>query len=260
MARFPLVELLFALSACTPRPAVTPEPSVTETVSIVADAGETAQIDDTADATADPNEPVREVMLGDPWFIVEASNTPYATSMKNGQRTNALANRWLDGADAGAGVTPQWFAGVEHSGEAASRQYANAYRARDASNAEKIAAVLAGAENALGIAKRLDEVGLVHLPPDWRTHAGLALTFEDVAVGPVSRWRDEGHALVQLCIEIGSDWKVDDANVAKCKALRKLGGRVAIRRAFARDAGARGCRCQPGDPLCSENVSWCVRQ
>jgi len=260
MARFGLVELLFALSACAPRPAATPEPSVTETVSIAADAGETTEIDDTADAAVAEAEPVREVTLGDPWFVVEASNTPYASSIADARRTSAAVNRWLDAADAGAGVTPQWFGGVEQFGETTSRLFANAYRAHDATNAEKIAAVLAGAENALGIAKRLDDLGFVHLPPAWRTHAGLALTFEDVANGPVARWRDEGHALVQLCIEAASDWKIADANVAKCKALRKLGGRVAIRRAFARDAGARGCRCQPGDPLCSENVSWCVRQ
>lgn len=252
------VELLFALSACTPRPAATPEPLVPETVSILGDAAAVAEIDDTADAFPEPAAAPPVVTLGDPWFVTDASETAFTTSIFFARRSSGDAERWLDGADAGAGITPEWFAGVERSAESASRFFANAYHARDASEAEKIAAVLAGAESALRIARRLDDLGLAVLPARWRTHAGLALTFEDVASGPVQRWRDEGHALVQLCIEAATDLHVEDANVAKCKALRKLGGRVAIRRAFARDAGARGCRCQPGDPLCSENASWCL--
>src|SRR5690606_28516814 len=99
------------------------------------------------------------------------------------------------------------------------------------------------------------------MPAAWRADPTLAVTFEDVAMGPARRWREEGLALLQLCIEAAFDASLKDASTARCVALRKKEGTAAVRRAFARgDAGAQGCRCAPGDPLCSEPFTWCSRR
>jgi hypothetical protein len=158
-------------------------------------------------------------------------------------------------------VTPAWFSDVNRRAEDMSRWYAHAFRASNATPEEKISVVLAAAESALRLAKRLDAVGLGSMPKTWRTDPSLAITFEDVAMGPARRWRDEGLALVQLCIEAAFDANVHDASTKRCLALRKAEGTAVIRRAFARsDAGAQGCRCAPGDPLCSEPATWCSRR
>lgn len=153
------------------------------------------------------------------------------------------------------------FADVNRRAQDMSSWYAHAFRAPNATSEQKIAVVLTAAESALRLARRLDDAGLTSMPKSWRTDATLAVTFEDVSMGPAKRWREEGLALVQLCIEAAFDMNVHDASTRRCLGLRKAEGAAVIRRAYARsDAGAQGCRCAPGDPLCSEPSTWCSRR
>lgn len=262
--RFTLVELAFALSACTPRPAsapltvdlAAPPPAV---VAFVEDA-EAAPIEENGEPAAfEPKEVV--VAPSWDWLSQEVSAHAYSVSLSNGDHARSKVEGLLGASDAGLGVTPTWFADVNRRASDMSAWYAHAFRAPNATPEQKIAVVLLAAESALSLARRLDEVGLGAMPKAWRTDPKLAVTFEDVSLGPSRRWRDEGLALVQLCIEAAFDANVHDASTKKCQALRKTQGAAVIRRAFARaDAGAQGCRCAPGDPLCSEPATWCSRR
>jgi hypothetical protein len=219
-----------------------------------------APIEETGDAAM--HEPQEVLVARDwDWLSTEASAHAYSVSLGNGDWNRAKVDALLSASDAGLGVTPAWFSDVNRRAEDMSRWYAHAFRASNATPEEKISVVLAAAESALRLAKRLDAVGLGSMPKTWRTDPSLAITFEDVAMGPARRWRDEGLALVQLCIEAAFDANVHDASTKRCLALRKAEGTAVIRRAFARsDAGAQGCRCAPGDPLCSEPATWCSRR
>lgn len=261
--RFTLVELCFALTACAPRPASAPVPveipAGPVAVAIVDDAS-AAPIDETGDAAAFA--PV-EVFVPEAWdwLSTETSMHAYSVSVSNGDHARGKVDALLASSDAGLGVTPAWFSDVNRRAQDMSGWYAHAFRAPNAKPEEKIAVVLLAAESALRIGKRLDEVGLGTMPKTWRTDPSLAVTFEDVSMGPAKRWREEGLALVQLCIEAAFDANVHDASTKKCQALRKAEGTAVIRRAFRRgDAGAQGCRCAPGDPLCSEPQTWCARR
>jgi hypothetical protein len=261
VARFTLVELAFALSACTPRPATAPLPQGPPDpplVAVVTDAAAATELNEPEDAAA--SAPTEVVVAHDwDWLTAEPSTVPYSVSLSNGDWARSKVNALLDTSDAGLGVTPRWFGQLNTKAEDASRWYALAFHAENATPPEKVAVALLAAEGALSLAHRLDEVGLTAMPRAWRADPTLAVSFEDVAHGPARRWRDEGLALVQLCIETAFDLNVHDASTKKCLTIRKTEGTVAIRRAFAREAGARGCRCSPGDPLCSEGASWCSR-
>lgn len=253
------IEIVLSLSACAPRNAAAPPaPPTAIVVAVERPAAEEAiEEDDAAAITVD----VPAVTLDDVWSIPKTSDVPHAQAIAQARAARAKVIDMLRTADAGAGMTASWFERVHVGAEATSRAFAAAYHAADATPAQKIATALAGAESALDLAARLDALGLGQLPRTWRTDPSLALTFEDVNAGPAKRWRDEGLALVQLCIEGAYDLGIDDASAATCKTMRTRMGRVAIRQAYARDAGDRGCRCHPGDPLCSEGAgqdAWCA--
>ncbi len=256
--RPPSFELVLALSACAPRaPVAAPAPPPPIEIAQVEPPAERRDEAQEADADVTISE-VPAVTLDDAWSTTKTSAVPYAHALSQARAARARVLDALRTADAGAGMTAAWFERVHLAAEATSRWFAAAFHASDASPAEKIAAALAGAEGALDLAARLDALGLTALPRTWRTDPSLALTFEDVSAGPTRRWRDEGLALVQLCVEAAYDLGVDDASARACKTTRTRMGRVAIRRAFGRDAGERGCRCHPGDPLCSETAAWCM--
>lgn len=261
--RFTLVELAFALTACTPRPAAAPLavalPVQPPVIVAVEDDVRASGIEETGDAAAFAPQEVLVAPDWD-WLSTETSVHAYSVSVGNGDLHRSKVDALLGSSDAGLGVTPAWFADVNRRAQDMSSWYAHAFRAPNATSEQKIAVVLVAAESALRLAKRLDEAGLGAMPKTWRTDPTLAVTFEDVSMGPAKRWREEGRALVQLCIESAFDMNVHDASTKKCQALRKTEGRAVIRRAYARgDAGARGCRCAPGDPLCSEPATWCAR-
>lgn len=256
--RFSLVEWAFALSACTPRPATAPVAMdlPVQAPAIVVE----SPIDESGDAAAFAVEEVVVPPSWD-WLSTETSVHAYAVSLSNGDSARSKLEGLLASSDAGLGVTPAWFADVNRRAQDMSSWYAHAFRAPNATAEQKVAVVLLAAESALRLAKRLDDAGLGAMPATWRTDPSLAVTFEDVSMGPAKRWREEGLALIQLCIEAAFDVNVHDASTKRCQALRKAEGTAIIRRAYARgDAGAQGCRCVPGDPLCSEPSTWCARR
>src|SRR5690606_6895889 len=110
----------------------------------------------------------------------ESSPVAYAVSRRSGDAARARVEALLVARDAGPGVTAAWFASVSRHAEDASRSYASAFRATDATSAEKVAVVLEAAEGALALARRLDALGLDAMPAAWRADPTLAVTFEDV--------------------------------------------------------------------------------
>lgn len=260
--RITFVELAFALSACTPRPATAPVVEIPPTPVVVAAPGDAsvAVIEETGDAATSAPVEVFVPPTWD-WLSTETSVHAYSVALSNGDWARSKVDALLGSSDAGLGVTPAWFADVSRRAQDMSGWYAHAFRAPNATPEQKVAVVLLAAESTLALAKRLDAAGLGAMPKTWRTDPSLAVTFEDVSIGPAKRWREEALALVQLCVEAAFDTNVHDASTKKCQALRKAEGTAVIRRAFARsDAGAQGCRCAPGDPLCSEPATWCSRR
>jgi hypothetical protein len=92
----------------------------------------------------------------------------------------------------------------------------------------------------------------------------VALTFEDVAHGPGERWRQEGIALVDLCIVQARSAGIDGPTARQCGALRRsVVGSAGARTSRPakkplRDGRVNGCACAFGDPLCSASMSgWC---
>jgi hypothetical protein len=253
---------LLVLSACAPRLATAPTVDIPPTPVVVAavDDASASAIEETGDAAAFA--PIEVVVSPTwDWLSTETSVHAYSVSLSNGDFNRSKVDALLSSSDAGLGVTPAWFADVNRRAQEMSGWYAHAFRAPNATSEQKVAVVLLAAESALRLAKRLDDAGLGSMPKTWRADPSLAVTFEDVSMGPAKRWREEGLALVQLCIEAAFDANVHDASTKKCQALRKAEGTAVIRRAYARsDAGAQGCRCAPGDPLCSEPATWCSRR
>ena len=142
-----------------------------------------------------------------------------------------------------------WFTRAMAHVDHASRQYAAAFHAVDASREGRIDAISEAAELELLVAKSLDDQGLDVLPTAWRSDAAVASTFEDVAVGPSRRWRDDGRALARQCIQTASEQAVTTEAAKRCALLRS--GQPTAHK-------ASGCGCDPGDPLCSASLGgWC---
>ncbi|MBS2016492.1 MAG: hypothetical protein JST00_26645 [Deltaproteobacteria bacterium] len=148
-----------------------------------------------------------------------------------------------------------WFAKAYPAVDRASRMYAAAFHAGDAAREGRIDAIAEAAELVLTLSQRLDELGLAAMPVAWRTDPALASTFEDVAVGPTRRWRDEARALAKQCVETARATGVVTPAAKTCASL-PTGARAKVAKR-ASDAGA-SCACDPGDPLCSASLGgWC---
>jgi hypothetical protein len=160
--------------------------------------------------------------------------------------------------DAGT-PTPKQFERASSLLDQGSRQFAAAYHAPDASSANKIDALREAADMILAWSRRIDEAGLARAPATYRSDSAVALTFEDVANGPAKRWREEGLALVHLCIESARASGISSPSARDCSTMRQSYARVIGKKPLAMaDAGASGCACDPGDPLCSASMSgWC---
>jgi hypothetical protein len=151
-----------------------------------------------------------------------------------------------------------WVRRTNESADRVSRAYAAAFRASDATEAQRVEIALAGAEVALAWFRRLDAMGFAKTPAAWRTDPAMGLTFEEVSVGIGMRWRDEGLALVALCVATAKNGNVDNAAALACNLMQRRFGRVAIARTMPpkSDTKTTPCRCAPGDPLCSTD-DWC---
>lgn len=92
------------------------------------------------------------------------------------------------------------------------------------------------------------------MPVAWRADPAVVSTFEDIAIGPTRRWRDEARVLARQCIDTARDSGVLTDAARRCAALRTGTPQKAKR---GPDPNA-GCACSPGDPLCSASLGgWC---
>lgn len=162
----------------------------------------------------------------------------------------------LPPASASEAAIRQWFTQSQGLADQASRMFAAAFHATDATREGRIDAIAEAAELDMAMARRLEDAGLATMPSAWRSDPSVASTFEDIAVGPTRRWRDEARVLARQCIETArEDGVLTDA--AKRCALLRTGAPVKVARRGA-DAGAP-CACSAGDPLCSASLGgWCA--
>jgi hypothetical protein len=148
-----------------------------------------------------------------------------------------------------------WYGQAQGLVDQASRMYAAAFHASDAPREGRIVAIAEAAELDMAMARSLDEAGLGAMPAAWRADPAVASTFEDTAVGPTRRWRDEARVLARQCIEVAHESGVQTEAARRCAGLR-TGAPQKLAKGGA-DAGA-GCACSPGDPLCSASLGgWC---
>jgi hypothetical protein len=148
-----------------------------------------------------------------------------------------------------------WFAQAQVLVDQASRMYAGAFHAPDAVREGRIDAIAEAAELDMTMARTLDEAGLASLPSAWRSDPSIASTFEDIAVGPTRRWRDEARVLARQCIETARESGVQTDAARRCAVLRTGAPLKVAKRGV--DAGVP-CACSPGDPLCSASLGgWC---
>jgi hypothetical protein len=153
-----------------------------------------------------------------------------------------------------------WFTQANGLVDAASRMYAAAFHATDAPREGRIDAIAEAAELDMTMARSLDDAGLGAMPATWRSDPAVAITFEDVAVGPTRRWRDEARVLARQCIDTARESGVLTDAARRCTALRTGVPLKTARRGADAGAGAgAGCACSPGDPLCSASLGgWCA--
>ena len=147
-----------------------------------------------------------------------------------------------------------WFGQAQTFVDQASRMYAASFHAPDAPREGRIDAIAEAAELDMTMARSLDEAGLGSLPVAWRANPAVASTFEDIAIGPTRRWRDEARVLARQCIDTARDSGVLTEAARRCAALR-TGTPLKAKRGPDPNAG---CACSPGDPLCSASLGgWC---
>ena len=113
-----------------------------------------------------------------------------------------------------------WFGQAQSFVDQASRMYAASFHAPDAPREGRIDAIAEAAELDMTMARSLDEAGLGSLPVAWRADPAVASTFEDIAVGPTRRWRDEARVLARQCIDTARDSGVLTEAARRCAALR----------------------------------------
>jgi hypothetical protein len=168
---------------------------------------------------------------------------------------DAFARLTAPAAKAKEPAVKAWFAQAQTQVDQASRMYAAAFHAPDAPREGRIDAIAEAAELDMTMARSLDDAGLGAMPVAWRSDPAVASTFEDIAVGPTRRWRDEARVLARQCVATARDEAVLTEAARRC-ALLRTGTPVKAARQAA-DAGA-GCACDPGDPLCSASLGgWC---
>ena len=149
-----------------------------------------------------------------------------------------------------------WFGQAQMLVDQASRMYAGAFNAKDATRDGRIDAIAEAAVLDMTMARTLDEQNLGSMPASWRSDPAVAGTFEDVDVGPTRRWRAEARVLSRQCVDTAKESNVLTDAARRCAALRTgLPAKVVHQ---VPDAGT-GCACFPGDPLCSASLGgWCA--
>jgi hypothetical protein len=147
-----------------------------------------------------------------------------------------------------------WFGRAAPLVDQASRMYAAAFHAPDATPEGRVDAMAEAAELDAAFTGRLDDAGLITMPREWRADPALHATFEDVAYGPLRRWRDEARGLAKRCVDTAREDGVATDAARRCAALR-----IAVPPRAVRIADPHApCGCAAGDPLCSASLGgWC---
>jgi hypothetical protein len=202
------------------------------------------------------------------WRATFGQTRPYADAMRLARSMRATLDKLVLAPDAGSKSFEETRSLLERS----SRAYAAAYHAPDATQVGQIDTLREAAEMIFGWAERLDDAGLGESATRYQSDPLVALTFEDVAHGPGQRWRQEGMALVDLCIVLARSAGIDGPASRRCGVLRRAAA-LAVEKAGAnpkpkrplsnradggRNLNLNGCACAFGDPLCSASMSgWC---
>jgi len=216
-------------------------------------ASPTATVGETADPT------VEIVPSGDAaptlppsWGAPEVPSFGFADALKKGRVARAAYEHL--GAPKGTTDAERkaWFSNAGALVDLASRMYAAAFYASDASRDGRIDAIAEAAQLELALAMRLDEAGIIAMPVSWRTDPSVRATFEEIADGPMRRWRDEARGLARSCIAKANETGAETDAARRCRAIWTAAPNTAHR------AGAGGCGCVEGDPLCSASLGgWC---
>jgi hypothetical protein len=198
--------------------------------------------------------------LPDSWTTTVAPKKPFAVAIREARATRAkfevAAAATMGARDGGPPDTKQ-FERANGLLDLGSREFAAAYHAADAPPGGKVDALSGATTMILAWSRKLDELGLARAPASYKNSPVVALTFEDVAVGPAKRWREEGAALAALCVMTARANAIDSQAAKACVQQENVYGRVVVRRTPSADGGS-GCACDPGDPLCSASMSgWC---
>lgn len=248
--------LVLLLAGCAakalPPAAAATEVAVTEPTPVLA---EPEKIDPVIPVMISPDHPAD---LPSAWKATFGHTKPFveAIAAARGARASFDAElKSMTSTDAGAPDGKQ-FERVASQLELANRRYAAAYHAPDANPQNKVDALNEATVMLFGWSVKLDENGLAKAPSHYKTDPAIALTFEDVANGPAKRWREEGLALSQLCVESARTSQIDNAKTKECAKLRQVYLRAVPKKVA--DGGATGCACPHGDPMCSSSMSgWC---
>lgn len=189
------------------------------------------------------------------WSDPEIPTLGFADAMKRARDArDAFARLSVPKAADTSPPDPQikaWFIRAELLVDQGSRMYAAAFHATDAPRDGRIDAIAEAAEMDASFTSKLDEVGIITMPKEWRSDPSVKATFEDVANGPLRRWRDEARGLAKRCVDVSRSEHVTSDAARRCASLR-----ITIPSRVAKQASP--CGCVAGDPMCSASLGgWC---
>jgi hypothetical protein len=209
--------------------------------------------------------PAPEVEPGDlprRWSEPDVPRLAFAEAMRRARDGREAFARLRPPSPAGAApdgsatdASKAWFVAAVALVDQSSRMYAAAFHASDAPREGRVDAIAEAADLDASLVRKLDELGLATMPPSWKSDPTVHVTFEDVAYGPLRRWRDETRALARRCVSLAKEMAVVTAPVGRCAVLQTAAPAKVAR---AGDASSSECPCAPGDPLCSASIGgWC---
>lgn len=247
-----------ALAAATPIDVVVGDPISPPVVVLVVPARREREREREPEAKAAAREPDSEPepdALPKTWTGPTLPGLSFADALRKARGARDAFGRLAPPAtNAKEASMKTWFAQAQGFVDQASRMYAASFHANDATREGRIDAIAEAAELDMTMARSLDDAGLASLPVAWRADPAVASTFEDIAVGPTRRWRDEARVLARQCMDTARTSGVLTDAARRCTALR-TGATLKAKRG---PDPAAGCACSPGDPLCSASLGgWC---
>ncbi|MEA2746323.1 MAG: hypothetical protein QOI41_466 [Myxococcales bacterium] len=203
----------------------------------------------------EPEPPLEPEALPKAWTAPSIPGLSFADALRKARGArDAFGHLVPPATNAKEASMKTWFGQAQTFVDQASRMYAASFHAPDAPREGRIDAIAEAAELDMTMARSLDEAGLGSMPVAWRADPAVMSTFEDIAIGPTRRWRDEARVLARQCIDTARDSGVITDAARRCATLR-TGTPPKPKRG---PDPAPGCACSPGDPLCSASLGgWC---